>query len=142
VERTPGDVSLAYGHLPTVDLDDAAGFPAHGALLDARAGARYRGETEPIDPRAGHIPGALSAPTTENVDGRGRFLPPARLRERFAALGIPQGGDVAVYCGSGVNAAHEVAALALAGHAAALYPGSWSQWSQTDRPAAAGAEPG
>jgi thiosulfate/3-mercaptopyruvate sulfurtransferase len=138
----PGDVSLAYGSMPTVDLDGAAAFPARGALLDARAGARYRGETEPIDPRAGHIPGALSAPTGRNLDEQGRFLPAATLRERFLGLGVPDGGDVAVYCGSGVTAAHEIAALAVAGWSAALYPGSWSQWANhPDRPVATGPEP-
>ena len=142
VRPAVGDVTLAYGHLPTIDLDEAARFPAHGALLDARAGERYRGETEPIDPRAGHIPGAISAPTSEHVDGAGRFLPPEALRERFRALGLAEGGEVAVYCGSGVTAAHGIAALALAGYAAALYPGSWSQWAHTERPAATGAEPG
>lgn len=143
VEPMAGTVSLSYGHLPTVGLDEAAGFPAHGWLLDARAGERYRGENEPIDPRAGHIPGALSAPATGNVDDTGRFLPAERLRERFSALGLPEHGDVAVYCGSGVTAAHEIAALAIAGWGASLYPGSWSQWSnQPDRPVATGPAPG
>jgi len=142
VTPEPGTVTLRYGNLPVIDIDGAAGFPEHGALLDARAGERYRGETEPIDPRAGHIPGALNAPTTENVDDAGRFLPPEELRERFRAIGVPDDGAVAAYCGSGVTAAHEVAALTIAGYAAALYPGSWSQWSNhPERPAAVGAEP-
>lgn len=140
-ERTPdaGDVVLRGGGLPTIDIDGAAGFPAHGVLLDARAADRYRGETEPVDPRAGHIPGALSAPTTANVDAEGRFLAPDALRERFAALGAGPGTDVAVYCGSGVTASHQLAALAIAGIPAALYPGSWSQWANhPERPVATG----
>jgi thiosulfate/3-mercaptopyruvate sulfurtransferase len=122
-------VNLEYGALPVLTIDEAASFPAGGVLLDARAGERYRGEADPIDPRAGHIPGAVSAPTTENVDADGRFLPPDRLRARFAALGIEPGVSVGAYCGSGVTAAHEIVALALAGFDAALYAGSWSQWA-------------
>lgn len=127
VTPEPGDAVLRAGALPTIDADAAATWD--GALLDARAGERYRGEVEPVDPRAGHIPGALSAPTTENLDEQGAFLPADRLRERFRALGAAAGAPVAVYCGSGVTAAHEVAALASVGVEAALYPGSWSQWS-------------
>ena len=115
--------------MPVIDADGAAAFPAEGVLLDARAAARYRGEVEPIDPRAGHVPGALSAPTAANLDADGRFLPPDALRARFAALGIEPGTRAAAYCGSGVTAAHEVAALEIAGIDASLFPGSWSQWS-------------
>jgi thiosulfate/3-mercaptopyruvate sulfurtransferase len=108
-------------------------------LLDARAAERYRGETEPVDPRAGHVPGAVSAPTTGNLTPEGTFAPVPVLRERFAALGVRPGTPVGVYCGSGVTAAHEVAALAEAGIAAALWPGSWSQWSNDPgRPVATG----
>lgn len=142
VAPEPGNVVLHYGHLPMIDIDNVATFPSRGTLLDARDRERYSGESEPIDPRAGHIPGALSAPTTANVDERGRFLAPEELRERFRALGVPEAGDVAVYCGSGVTAAHEVAALTVAGYASTLYPGSWSQWSNhPERPVATGAEP-
>jgi thiosulfate/3-mercaptopyruvate sulfurtransferase len=137
--RPPGSVTLQYGALPLLTIDDAAAFPGAGVLLDARAGERYRGEVEPIDPRAGHIPGALSAPTTENVDADGRFLPSAQLRARFAALGVEPGAAVAAYCGSGVTAAHELVALALAGVDAALFAGSWSQWANhPERPVAVG----
>jgi thiosulfate/3-mercaptopyruvate sulfurtransferase len=140
VTPSPGDVVLARGAMPVVDADGAAAFPAHGVLLDARAGERYRGETEPIDPRAGHIPGAVSAPTAQNVGGDGRFLGAPELRARFEQLGV--GDEVAVYCGSGVTAAHEIAALTIAGFAPALYPGSWSQWSNLpDRPVATGDHP-
>jgi thiosulfate/3-mercaptopyruvate sulfurtransferase len=133
-----GTVTLSYGHLPVLSIDEAAELPGSGILLDARAGERYRGEVEPVDPRAGHIPGAVSAPTTENVDVEGRFLSVEALRSRFGALGV--GGSVGVYCGSGVTAAHEALALTVAGYAPALYPGSWSQWSNTPgRPLATGA---
>lgn len=138
---TPGSVTLQYGALPTLTIDEAARVPQAGLLLDARAGERFRGEVEPIDPRAGHIPGARSAPTAENVDAAGRFLPVEQLRARFAALGVAPGAPVAAYCGSGVTAAHEVVALALAGFDAALFPGSWSQWANDpERPVAVGAD--
>ncbi|GGH94081.1 sulfurtransferase [Arthrobacter liuii] len=138
-----GDVELGSGQMPVADAGAAAAWAASGLLLDARAGERYRGEVEPVDPRAGHIPGAVSAPTTVNVDGAGRFLQPAELRRRFESLGVQDGRPVAVYCGSGVTAAHEVAALELAGFSAALYPGSFSEWSnRPELPVATGEEPG
>ncbi|MFI6447404.1 sulfurtransferase [Kitasatospora sp. NPDC050543] len=137
-----GDFKPVPGQLPTLDADQAAGFARTGLLLDARAGERYRGEVEPIDPRAGHIPGAVSAPTAANVGSDGRFLAPAALAERFRALGAGE-REVAVYCGSGVTAAHQILALEIAGHRAALYPGSWSEWSgDPARPAATGPQPG
>ncbi|WP_454041260.1 sulfurtransferase [Cellulosimicrobium sp. Marseille-Q8652] len=129
VRAEPGDVVVTPGALPVLDADGAAGLAAAGVLLDARAGERYRGEVEPVDPRAGHVPGALSAPTTANLGGDGTFLDDAALRGRFTALGVVPGTEVGVYCGSGVTAAHEVAALAAIGADAALYAGSWSQWS-------------
>ena len=141
VSVPPGSVSLGYGHLPVISIDEAGEYPRHGVLLDARAAERYRGEVEPVDPRAGHIPGALSFPTASNVGDDGRFLDAPALRDRFGALGVTNDVDVATYCGSGVTAAHNAAALMLAGFEPALYPGSWSQWSQhADRPAATGEE--
>jgi thiosulfate/3-mercaptopyruvate sulfurtransferase len=139
-----GDVTLCGGGMPVLDPDEAAALPrAGGLLLDARAAERYRGEVEPIDPRAGHVPGAVSAPTTENLSSDGAFRPAAELAQRFAGLGVQAGTTVGVYCGSGVTAAHEVAALAVAGIEAALWPGSWSQWSaDPERPAATGPDPG
>lgn len=139
VTPEPGDVVLRPGELAVLDADGAAALARDGVLLDARAAERFRGEVEPVDPRAGHIPGARSAPTTENLGEDGRFRRPEELRARFAALGADGSTPVGVYCGSGVTAAHEIAALALAGLDASLYPGSWSQWSSDpDRPVATG----
>ncbi|MEH6378306.1 rhodanese-like domain-containing protein, partial [Streptomyces sp. KLMMK] len=92
---------------------------------------------------AGHIPGAVSAPTTENVAADGRLRPAAELAARFGALGAVDGAEVGVYCGSGVSAAHQLLALAVAGVPAALYVGSWSEWSSDpSRPVATGPQPG
>ena len=128
--RPPGDVELPGSGMLTIDTDTAASWPSCGVLLDARAGERYRGEQEPVDPRAGHIPGAVSAPTSENLDETGHFASADTLKARFAAIDADV--PVAVYCGSGVTAAHEIAALAIAGIEASLYPGSWSQWSNDE----------
>ena len=139
LQPAAGNVTLTGGGMPILTIDDAASLPAEGILLDARAADRYRGEVEPVDPRAGHVPGAVSAPTTENLTLDGSFSPAPDLRERFAALGVRGDRPVGVYCGSGVTAAHEVAALAVAGIEAALWPGSWSQWANDpSRPAATG----
>jgi thiosulfate/3-mercaptopyruvate sulfurtransferase len=146
----PGDFSAGQGGgMPVLDDAAAAGLARSGFLLDARAAERYRGETEPVDPAAGHIPGAISAPATGNVAADGTFLPRAALRERFAGLGLPLTDETAAvvagaYCGSGVTAAQEVLALELAGlPAAALYVGSWSAWSADPaRPVATGSDPG
>ena len=139
-----GDFTAVPGHLPVLDAAGADALTRSGVLLDARAGERYRGETEPVDPVAGHIPGAVSAPTAANVGADGRFLAPAELRERFAALGVHAGpAQVGAYCGSGLTAAHEVLALQLAGIPAALYVGSWSNWViDPARPNATGPDPG
>ncbi len=99
-------------------------------LLDARSAARFRGEQETLDPRAGHIPGARSVPTAQNLDENGRFLPVAGLRERFEAAGVDAGQAPIAYCGSGVSACHLLLAMEHAGvQTGRLYPGSWSQWS-------------
>jgi thiosulfate/3-mercaptopyruvate sulfurtransferase len=138
----PGDIELAYGHLRALSADEAAAVARDGVLLDARAAERYRGEVEPIDPRAGHVPGAISAPTTENLAADGRFLPPDLLAARFATLGVTPDAPVGAYCGSGVTAAHEVLALELAGFQGVVYPGSWSAWSNDPhRPVATGSAP-
>jgi thiosulfate/3-mercaptopyruvate sulfurtransferase len=117
---------------PGVVLDKAGmlGRPPETLVLDARAGERYRGEVEPIDPRAGHIPGARSAPFTANLTPGllPVFRPPAELRAHYASLGA-EGGEPVVYCGSGVTACHDLLALHLAGLPGRLYGGSWSEWS-------------
>ncbi|MEU6756573.1 sulfurtransferase [Streptomyces sp. NPDC046685] len=143
-EATPveGDFKPNPGAVGLLDADGAAARARAGLLLDARAGERYRGEVEPIDPVGGHIPGAVSAPTAENVGPDGRFLPAGALRARFEALGATEGTPVGVYCGSGVSGAHEVLALAVAGIESDLYAGSWSQWSHDPaRPVATGPDP-
>ncbi len=141
VVPAPGTITLSPDRLPVLELDQVAAFTSGGVLLDARAGERYRGETEPIDPRAGHIPGAVSAPTGDNLTEKGTFKSADALRARFAAAGVDGRRPVAAYCGSGVTAAHQIAALAIAGFDAALFAGSWSQWSNHELPVATGAEP-
>ena len=137
-----GDVALGSGAMPVVDADGAAALARDGLLLDARAAERYRGETEPVDPRAGHVPGARNLPPGALTGADGSLLPAAQLRERLAAVGAAPGVPTAAYCGSGVFASLAVAQLAAAGIDAALYPGSWSQWSNDpSRPAATGTEP-
>ncbi|WNI28768.1 sulfurtransferase [Streptomyces sp. ITFR-6] len=138
-----GDFVPEPGALPLLDADGAAALARSGLLLDARAAERYRGDVEPIDRVGGHIPGAVSAPTVENVGSDGRFLPAEALAARFTGLGADGDAvDVGVYCGSGVSGAHEVLALEVAGFTAALYAGSWSQWSADEtRPVATGPEP-
>ena len=127
-------------HADAEDVARAANDPAW-RVLDARAAERFRGETEPYDPVAGHIPGAISAPWAENLDAEGRFLPPEVLRARFEALlgGVPA-ERVICYCGSGVTANHNRLAMAHAGLGLPrLYPGSWSEWiTDPARPVATG----
>ncbi|KUN15713.1 3-mercaptopyruvate sulfurtransferase [Streptomyces canus] len=137
-----GDFEPVPAAAGLLDADAAAALARAGVLLDARAGERYRGEVEPIDRVGGHIPGARSAPTTDNVGPDGRFLPTEELNARFKALGAGDDTEVGVYCGSGVSGAHEVLALAVAGIPAALYVGSWSEWSSDpERPVAVGPDP-
>lgn len=120
---------------------DAARVPSVEVLVDARAAVRYRGEQEPVDAVAGHVPGAVNVPTEHNLRADGTFRSPAELAETYAAVGAVPGADVAAYCGSGITAAHAVLALELAGVPAALYPGSWSEWiTDPSRPVALGDE--
>jgi thiosulfate/3-mercaptopyruvate sulfurtransferase len=135
-------LEIGWGRGSTVTIEQAANFASSGVLLDARAEERYRGDIEPLDPRAGHIPGAVSAPTTGNLNPDGSFLGAEQLRERFAALGVDDATAVASYCGSGITAAHQLLALEVAGVHGALFAGSWSQWSHdAGRPVAVGAAP-
>lgn len=138
VTPPPGDVVVEHedlyaGALPTLTAEEAA---EHPNLLDARAPERFRGEVEPVDPVAGHIPGAKNVPSTSVLTADGTLLSEAEL----AALAWSFGGSeqVGVYCGSGVTAAVLVAALSAAGVDAALFPGSWSQWSSQNRPVRTG----
>ncbi len=146
-EPTPGDVTLGEGRLPTVDVDEVLPFVADGGLLlDARPAERYSGEAASIDPRPGHIPGAVSAPAVGNIGDDGRFAAPDVLKQKFAALGVSDERAVGVYCGSGVTATHDLLALAVAGFDSGrvpLYPGSYSQWaSLPETPVVTGKEPG
>lgn len=128
-----------------VSIDEAAAVAAgEGVVIDARTPERYRGDNEPIDSRAGHIPGALNLFHGDLVDDKGYFLDPDQIVSRLNDAGVEkqEGQSLAksplVYCGSGVTATHEIVALAHAGIQARLYPGSWSQYSATDRPIAQG----
>ncbi|MFS3129604.1 sulfurtransferase [Nocardioides sp. Bht2] len=135
----PGDFHGEPGAMETLTATEVVELAAAGPLLDARAPERYRGEVEPVDPVAGHIPGARNAPTGANLGTDGRFLGPEALRDVYAAHGVAPGVPVGVYCGSGVTAAHDVLALATIGVRAALYPGSWSEWvTDPTRPVATG----
>ena len=136
----PGDFVARPGAMATLDAAAAGALASQGVLLDARAPERFRGEQEPLDPVAGHIPGACNRFTVLNLCDSGQFLEPERLRGEFQRLGIPPGAPLGVYCGSGVTAAHEILALELAGLQGALYPGSWSEWiTDPERPVATGA---
>lgn len=123
-----GDFDAVPGRMRLIEVDDVPAVAGRGRLLDSRLTERYRGEVEPLDPVAGHIPGAISAPTFDNSLPDGRFRPAGELRQRFAALGVADRAEVGAYCGSGVTAAHQVLALRLAGFDAGLYAGSWSEW--------------
>lgn len=138
-----GDFTFELDHMRTVNAETAAGWPDQGVLLDVRAPERYAGRMEPMDSRAGHIPGAINLPTGTFLDAKGRFLPPEQLRTMFAEVGVTGGADAVVYCGSGIHATHALAAMEIAGlEAGRLYPGSWSQWSaDRTRPIALGENP-
>jgi thiosulfate/3-mercaptopyruvate sulfurtransferase len=138
VELEPGDFEITPGRLPVLDAAAAAAVARTGTLVDARVGPRFRGETEPVDPVAGHIPGAVNVPAAELVDADGRLLAPSALREVFERAGVR--APVGAYCGSGVTAAQTMLALRLAGYDdAALYVGSWSNWvADPSRPVAVG----
>jgi thiosulfate/3-mercaptopyruvate sulfurtransferase len=135
----PGDFVARAGGLPVVDAAGAAAVARAGILLDVRTAERFRGEDEPIDPIAGHIPGARNLPAAAALDESGAFRPPDQLRRMFEQAGVEAERDLGAYCGSGVAAAHAVLALELAGFRGALYAGSWSEWiTDPDRPVASG----
>jgi thiosulfate/3-mercaptopyruvate sulfurtransferase len=137
-----GNIVVRPGSMPVLDAESAAGLARDGVLIDVRVAPRYLGETEPIDPVAGHIPGAANLPTGGHAGPDGRFRPAEELRAGFAGAGVADGVRVGAYCGSGVAAAHTVLALHLAGRTdAALYVGSWSHWiTDPARPVVTGAE--
>ena len=142
VDPEPGDVTLPHddlyaGAMPTLSADEVDSV----LLVDARAPERFRGEVEPVDPVAGHIPGARNLPSTSVLAEGGTFAADPAIRDQLAQCGADGSAPVGVYCGSGVTAAVTVAALTALGQPAALFPGSWSQWSSEDgRPVARGAQ--
>lgn len=135
-----GDYTCEKWLLPTADINEvaAAARDENSLVIDVRETARYNGETEPIDLIAGHIPGARNIPFAENLDDRGFFLTPEKLREKYAPeFGNLKTENIIVHCGSGVTACHTLLALDYAGfEMPKLYVGSWSEWSRNDRPIA------
>ncbi len=139
----PATMTVRPSLAARIDRDTLAARLGSVTLLDARATERYRGEEEPIDPIAGHIPTALSAPMTENLTDDDTFLNADRLAERFASLGVSADVETVVYCGSGVTACHNALAMIRAGlPQPTLYPGSWSDWCTARMPVATGPDPG
>lgn len=142
VAAAPGNVAVPHddlyaGGLPTLTAERTGGV----TLLDARAAERFRGDVEPLDPVAGHIPGATNLPSGAVLSGDGTFIGERALSQLLSDHGIDADGGVGVYCGSGITAAVTIAALAAAGREAALYPGSWSEWcSDPSRPVGRGPE--
>jgi len=120
---------------PTSNLDEVerSCINRHSVIIDVREAYRYKGESEPIDLVAGHIPGAVNIPLQENLDKNGLFLSPSLLRKKYGA--ILDEYDATIHCGSGVTACHTILALASAGFKIPkLYVGSWSEWSRNDKP--------
>lgn len=139
VEPVRGDFVATPPHREVLDADGAAEYADRHLLIDARPSDRFRGENETIDPVAGHIPGALSAPALANLQDDGRFLPADDLAVHLTAAGVRTGATVGVYCGSGVQAMHAALALEAAqiGVHPAVYVGSWSHWiTDPERPVA------
>ncbi|MBM6398869.1 sulfurtransferase [Phycicoccus sonneratiae] len=138
-----GDLVVRPGSVPVLDAEGAATMARAGVLLDVRAAERYRGEVEPIDRLAGHVPGAVNLPMTDLLADDGTFLPPARVREVAAGVGVHRDTPVGTSCGSGVTAAQMALALHTARIEAIPYVGSWSEWIEdTARPVALGPDPG
>jgi thiosulfate/3-mercaptopyruvate sulfurtransferase len=139
LDQRPGDFTARPGQLPTVEADDVLGLAQRGFLVDARNPERFSGEVEPVDPVAGHIPGAVNVPTGANLRDDGTFKSAEELGEVYAEA---RGREVAAYCGSGVTAAHDLLAMAVAGIDGALYPGSWSEWvTDPERPVSTSGRP-
>lgn len=141
-ELAPASMQLGDRWSRVMDREALASRLGEIPVLDVRAGERYRGEVEPVDRVAGHIPTSLSAPTTANLGQDGRFRPPADIALRYQELGVAD-GEVVASCGSGVNAAHTALAMRVAGLPdPILYPGSYSDWTAAEMPVVAGPEPG
>jgi thiosulfate/3-mercaptopyruvate sulfurtransferase len=139
VTPEPGDVVLGDISGDSLTIDEAAALAASGVLLDVRAPERFRGEVEPMDPIAGHVPGAVNLPTTVHVREDGTLRDLDELRARLAEAGVTDGVEVGAYCGSGITAAHSALVMIEAGIQPKIFHGSWSQWSNTqDRPIATG----
>jgi thiosulfate/3-mercaptopyruvate sulfurtransferase len=138
----PATMTVRPATTRTIDRETLAESLGELTIIDARSAKRYRGDEEPIDPIAGHIPTAVNIPYEENVDTEGRFLPFRMLAARYRAVGA-HGDDTVVYCGSGVTACHAALAMVVAGLGEPiLYPGSWSDWSTAEMPFVTGEEPG
>jgi thiosulfate/3-mercaptopyruvate sulfurtransferase len=137
----PGSIELDELGGDILTIDEAESWPTRGVLLDARAPARYRGDTEPYDPVAGHIPGAVNLPANAYLEGA-TFAEQEEISRALADAGVTEHSPVAAYCGSGLTAAHLALAGAVAGIEIAVFPGSWSQWSNSPgRPVATGPTP-
>jgi thiosulfate/3-mercaptopyruvate sulfurtransferase len=142
-ERPPATLELASRWSRVIERDDLRDRLGSVVLLDARAAARYRGDVEPVDPVAGHVPTARSAPTDGNLDADLRFRTPAELATRFAELGADGSREVVTSCGSGTAACHHALAMRIAGVPdPTLYAGSYSDWSRSGYPVVTGDEPG
>lgn len=129
IEPVPATHTIGDTSMPVVDRHGVASRSEGTLLLDARSADRFRGDVEPLDPAAGHIPGAQNAPYAGNLAG-GSLRPPEELANRFEVLGVRANTKAIVYCGSGVTACHDILAMEVAGlGTATLYPGSWSDWS-------------
>jgi thiosulfate/3-mercaptopyruvate sulfurtransferase len=143
ISHPEADLSVSLQPGLTVDRDQLRERLGSILTLDARSGDRYRGEVEPIDPVAGHIPTAISADYVGNLGPDQRFLPVDELTARYRSLGVDGSGTVVAYCGSGVTACHNALAMEHAGLGRPLlYPGSWSDWSTAGFPVATGPDPG
>jgi thiosulfate/3-mercaptopyruvate sulfurtransferase len=144
-DETPTFMSTTFATHPwtrTVDRRDVENRSGTTILIDARAAERYRGDEEPIDPVAGHIPGALSMPLEDNLNADMTFMTPSQLQERYRSSGVDGTRAVIAHCGSGVTACHNILAMVVAGIPAAdLYVGSWSDWSTAGLPVAVGDDP-
>jgi thiosulfate/3-mercaptopyruvate sulfurtransferase len=139
--RAPTNLTVGESQIRKIDRTQLAQSLGELALIDVRAAERYRGEVEPVDPAAGHIPSAVNIPFAENLDADGRFLPPFLLAARYRS--VAGGRDIALYCGSGVNACQTALAMAVAGlPEPIIYPGSWSDWSSAGMEVAVGPDPG